>query len=48
MITWPLCAKQRMNDALVTEGLKVGLRPKFRETDGIVEKEEKKRNLVNK
>ncbi|KAG4956890.1 hypothetical protein JHK82_042607 [Glycine max] len=40
MITWPLCAKQRMNDALVTEGLKVGLRPKFRETDGIVEKEE--------
>ena len=30
MITWPLCV----------EGLKVGLSPKFREDDGIVEKEE--------
>ncbi|TKY62982.1 Hydroquinone glucosyltransferase [Spatholobus suberectus] len=39
MITWPLCAEQRMNAALVTQGLKVGLRPKFRE-NGVVEKEE--------
>ncbi|KAK7336158.1 hypothetical protein VNO77_16691 [Canavalia gladiata] len=40
MITWPLCAEQRMNADLLTVGLKVGLRPKFMENHGIVEKEE--------
>ena len=39
--------KQRMNDALVTEGLKVGLSPKFRENDGIVEKEETAKVVKN-
>ncbi|KAG4912616.1 hypothetical protein JHK82_053205 [Glycine max] len=47
MITWPLCAEQRMNAALVTEGLRVGLRPKFRENDGIVEKEETAKVVKN-
>ncbi|KAK7293348.1 hypothetical protein RJT34_16211 [Clitoria ternatea] len=39
MITWPLFAEQRMNALLLTEGLKVALRPKFNE-NGIAEKEE--------
>ncbi|XP_057722988.1 hydroquinone glucosyltransferase-like [Arachis stenosperma] len=39
MITWPLFAEQRMNAVLLTEGLKVGLRPKFN-SDGIVERDE--------
>ncbi|KAJ1388298.1 UDP-glycosyltransferase family, conserved site [Sesbania bispinosa] len=39
MITWPLFAEQRMNAVLLTDGLKVALRPKFNE-NGIVEKEE--------
>ena len=39
LITWPLFAEQRMNAVMLTDGLKVALRPKFNE-DGIVEKEE--------
>ncbi|RYR54747.1 hypothetical protein Ahy_A06g030030 isoform B [Arachis hypogaea] len=39
MITWPLFAEQRMNAVLLTEGLKVGLRPKFN-SNGIVERDE--------
>ncbi|BAT84710.1 hypothetical protein LR48_Vigan03g169500 [Vigna angularis] len=39
LITWPLFAEQRMNAVMLAEGLKVALRPRFKE-DGIVEKEE--------
>ncbi|XP_028785418.1 hydroquinone glucosyltransferase-like [Neltuma alba] len=39
MMTWPLFAEQKMNAVLLTEGLKVALRPKENER-GIVEKEE--------
>ncbi|OIV89604.1 hypothetical protein TanjilG_15877 [Lupinus angustifolius] len=39
LITWPLFAEQRMNAVMLTNGLKVALRPKVNE-DGIVEKEE--------
>ncbi|KAJ1388297.1 UDP-glycosyltransferase family, conserved site [Sesbania bispinosa] len=39
IIAWPLFAEQRMNAVMLTDGLKVALRPKFNE-DGIVEKEE--------
>ncbi|XP_027351153.1 hydroquinone glucosyltransferase-like [Abrus precatorius] len=40
MITWPLCADQKMNAILLAEGLKVALRPEFNKNDGTVEKEE--------
>ncbi|RDY13891.1 Hydroquinone glucosyltransferase, partial [Mucuna pruriens] len=39
MLTWPLFAEQRMNAVLLTDGLKVALRPKFNE-NGIAEREE--------
>ncbi|TKY66292.1 Hydroquinone glucosyltransferase [Spatholobus suberectus] len=39
MVTWPLFAAQRMNAVLLTEGLKVALRPKFNK-NGIAEREE--------
>ncbi|KAK7256449.1 hypothetical protein RIF29_29899 [Crotalaria pallida] len=39
LITWPLFAEQRMNAVMLTDGLKVALRPKVNE-DGIVEKKE--------
>ncbi|XP_020204998.1 UDP-glycosyltransferase 72B1, partial [Cajanus cajan] len=39
LITWPLFAEQKMNAVLLTNGLKVALRPKLNE-NGIVEKEE--------
>ncbi|XP_014497310.1 UDP-glycosyltransferase 72B1-like [Vigna radiata var. radiata] len=39
LITWPLFAEQRMNAVMLSERLKVALRPRFNE-DGIVEKEE--------
>ncbi|CAL0302901.1 unnamed protein product [Lupinus luteus] len=39
LITWPLFAEQRMNAVMLTNGLKVALRPKVNE-NGIVEKEE--------
>jgi len=39
MITWPLFGEQRMNAALLTEGLKVGLKIKFNE-NGIAEIDE--------
>ncbi|XP_057437230.1 hydroquinone glucosyltransferase-like [Lotus japonicus] len=39
MITWPLFAEQRMNAVLLTDGVKVALRPKFDE-NGIVKREE--------
>ncbi|XP_027336935.1 hydroquinone glucosyltransferase-like [Abrus precatorius] len=39
MVTWPLFAEQQMNAVLLTDGLKVALRPKFNE-NGIAEKEE--------
>jgi hydroquinone glucosyltransferase len=39
MIAWPLFAEQRTNAALVTDGLKVSLRPKV-SGNGIVMKEE--------
>ncbi|KAK7395587.1 hypothetical protein VNO78_16149 [Psophocarpus tetragonolobus] len=39
MIAWPLFAEQKMNAILLSEGLKVALRPKFNE-NGIVEREE--------
>lgn len=39
MVTWPLFAEQRMNAVLLTEGLKVALRPKFNE-NGVAEREE--------
>ncbi|XP_024629184.1 hydroquinone glucosyltransferase isoform X2 [Medicago truncatula] len=37
LITWPLFAEQRTNAVLLSEGLKVGLRPKINQ-NGIVEK----------
>ncbi|KAF7844860.1 hydroquinone glucosyltransferase-like [Senna tora] len=40
MIAWPLFAEQRMNAVLLTEGLKVGLRPKAEGINGVVRKEE--------
>ncbi|GAU36323.1 hypothetical protein TSUD_353670 [Trifolium subterraneum] len=39
LITWPLFAEQRMNAVLVSEGLKVGMRPRVNE-NGIVERVE--------
>ncbi|KAK2398561.1 hydroquinone glucosyltransferase [Trifolium repens] len=39
LIAWPLFAEQRMNAVLLSEGLKVGLRPRVRE-NGIVERVE--------
>ncbi|KAI9078464.1 hypothetical protein K1719_039560 [Acacia pycnantha] len=39
LITWPLFAEQRTNAVLLTDGLKVALRPKGNE-NGIVEREE--------
>ncbi|CAJ2675426.1 unnamed protein product [Trifolium pratense] len=39
LITWPLFAEQRMNAVLLSEGLKVGLRPRVHE-NGIVERVE--------
>ncbi|KAK7256461.1 hypothetical protein RIF29_29911 [Crotalaria pallida] len=39
MIAWPLFAEQRLNAVLLTEGLKVALRPKFNENDIVVRKE---------
>jgi len=37
LITWPLFAEQRMNAVVLSEGLKVGLRPRVNE-NGIVER----------
>jgi hydroquinone glucosyltransferase len=37
--TWPLFAEQRMNAVLLSEGLKVGMRPRVNE-NGIVERVE--------
>ncbi|XP_020230839.1 hydroquinone glucosyltransferase [Cajanus cajan] len=39
LITWPLFAEQRMNAVVLSEGLKVGVRPKLNE-NGLVEREE--------
>ncbi|XP_057981359.1 hydroquinone glucosyltransferase [Malania oleifera] len=39
LIAWPLYAEQRMNAVLLTEDLKVSLRPKVKE-DGIIKREE--------
>ncbi|KAJ1439615.1 UDP-glycosyltransferase family, conserved site [Sesbania bispinosa] len=39
LITWPLFAEQRMNAVLLSDGLKVGLRPRVNE-NGIVERVE--------
>lgn len=39
MVAWPLFAEQRMNAVLLSEGLKVALRPKFNE-NGVVMREE--------
>ncbi|KAB1225260.1 Hydroquinone glucosyltransferase [Morella rubra] len=39
MIAWPLFAEQRMNAVLLTEDLKVALRPKANEK-GLIEREE--------
>ncbi|GAU39903.1 hypothetical protein TSUD_04950 [Trifolium subterraneum] len=39
LITWPLFGEQRMNAVLLSEGLKVGLRPRVHE-NGIVERVE--------
>ncbi|RHN38829.1 putative hydroquinone glucosyltransferase [Medicago truncatula] len=39
LITWPLFAEQRTNSVLLSEGLKVGLRPRVHE-NGIVERVE--------
>ena len=39
IIAWPLFAEQRMNAVLLTEGLKVALRPKANEK-GLVDREE--------
>ncbi|ESW12766.1 hypothetical protein PHAVU_008G140600 [Phaseolus vulgaris] len=39
MVAWPLFAEQRTNAVLLTEGLKVALRPKFND-HGIAEREE--------
>nr|ADV71367.1 glycosyltransferase GT12D15 [Pueraria montana var. lobata] len=39
MVAWPLFAEQRMNAVMITEGLKVALRPKFNE-NGLAEREE--------
>lgn len=37
LITWPLFAEQRMNAVVLSEGLKVGMRPRVGEK-GIVER----------
>ncbi|XP_027334238.1 hydroquinone glucosyltransferase-like [Abrus precatorius] len=39
LITWPLFAEQRMNAVVLSEGLKVGLRPRVSE-NGLIEKVE--------
>ncbi|KAL2336872.1 hypothetical protein Fmac_011318 [Flemingia macrophylla] len=39
MVTWPLFAEQRLNAVLLTEGVRVGLRPKFNE-NGLAERED--------
>ncbi|XP_014497013.1 hydroquinone glucosyltransferase-like [Vigna radiata var. radiata] len=39
MVAWPLFAEQRTNAVLLTEGVKVALRPKFNDS-GIAEREE--------
>ncbi|KAK7350561.1 hypothetical protein VNO77_09311 [Canavalia gladiata] len=39
LISWPLFAEQRMNAVLISEGLKVGLRPKVNENDLVERKE---------
>ncbi|TKY68845.1 UDP-glycosyltransferase 72B1 [Spatholobus suberectus] len=39
LITWPLFAEQRMNAVVLSEGLKVGLRPRVSE-NGLVERAE--------
>jgi hydroquinone glucosyltransferase len=40
MIVWPLFAEQRMNAKLLTDVLKVALRPKVDDESGIVKREE--------
>ncbi|KAK4425325.1 Hydroquinone glucosyltransferase [Sesamum alatum] len=40
LIAWPLFAEQRMNAALLTEGLKVSLRVEANEENGIVDREQ--------
>ena len=40
MIAWPLFAEQRTNAAMVTDGLKVAVRPKAGSNNGIVVKED--------
>ncbi|XP_022940881.1 hydroquinone glucosyltransferase-like [Cucurbita moschata] len=40
LIAWPLYAEQRMNAHMLTEDIKIALRPKKEEESGIVEKEE--------
>ncbi|KAG6597094.1 Hydroquinone glucosyltransferase, partial [Cucurbita argyrosperma subsp. sororia] len=40
LIAWPLYAEQKMNAVMLTEEIKVALRPKMNEKEGIVEKEE--------
>ncbi|XP_004510287.2 hydroquinone glucosyltransferase-like [Cicer arietinum] len=40
IITWPLFADQGVNDILLTEGLKVGLKVKFNEINGVAERDE--------
>ncbi|XP_038875136.1 hydroquinone glucosyltransferase-like [Benincasa hispida] len=40
IISWPLYAEQRLNAIILTEEIKVALRPKMNEESGIIEKEE--------
>ncbi|KAK7310085.1 hypothetical protein RJT34_07336 [Clitoria ternatea] len=40
LITWPLFAEQKMNAVVLTQSLKVGVRPKANENGLVVEREE--------
>ncbi|KAJ4828618.1 hypothetical protein Tsubulata_041751 [Turnera subulata] len=40
LIAWPLYAEQKMNAVMLTEDIKVALRPKARGKDGVIDREE--------
>jgi hydroquinone glucosyltransferase len=40
IIAWPLFAEQRMNAAILADGIKIAIRPKIDNVSGVVEKGE--------
>jgi hydroquinone glucosyltransferase len=40
IIAWPLFAEQRMNAAILADGIKIATRPKIDNVSGVVEKGE--------